>query len=126
MSPALKSAGEDKTEIPGLRAIVIAGQAIHVPQRHRERYRKALRGKEEGRTVDQAQIQGVEVPLGFRLELPVVEAAIAPELILELVRIGIHGCERQPGEQPTVPAISASTISPTSRWTWGSKLGQIG
>jgi hypothetical protein len=32
MRPTLKSAGEDKTEIPGLRAIVIAGQAIHVPQ----------------------------------------------------------------------------------------------
>jgi hypothetical protein len=50
MSPALKSASEDKTEIPSLRAIVIAGQAIHVPYRQGERYRKALRGKEEGRT----------------------------------------------------------------------------
>src|SRR5689334_16289202 len=98
--PALKSAGEDKTEIPGLRAIVIAGQTIHVPQRHRERYRKALLGKEECRTVGEAQIQRVHVPLGFRLQLSVVEATIAPELVLELVRIGIYGCERQPGEQP--------------------------
>src|SRR5215470_9811297 len=89
MSPALKSAGEDKTEIPGLRAIVIASQATHVPHRHRERHRRALRGKEEGRTVGQAQIQRVHVPCGFRLQLSVVEATIAPELILKLVRIGI-------------------------------------
>jgi hypothetical protein len=31
MPPVLKGASEDHTEIPGLRAIVIDGQAIHVP-----------------------------------------------------------------------------------------------
>jgi len=66
MVPVLKSASENKTEILGLRAIVIAGQAIHVPHRYRQRDRKALRGNEEGRTVGQAQIQRVHVPRGFR------------------------------------------------------------
>ena len=56
--------------------------------------------KEQGRTVGQAQIQGVRVPVRFRLQLPVVEAAIATEMILKLMGIGVHRRERQPGEQP--------------------------
>ena len=126
MRPTLKSAGEDKTEIPGLRAIVIAGQAIHVPQRHRERHRKALRGKEECRTVGEAQIQRVHVPRGFRFQLSVVEATIAPELILELMRIGISGGERQPGEQPDrARELRLHEIAQAAA-DLGSKLGQIG
>ena len=42
MSPALKSAGEDKTEIARVQAIIIPGQALRVPQRHRQRHRKTL------------------------------------------------------------------------------------
>jgi hypothetical protein len=69
----------------------------------------------------------VHVPFGFRLQLSVVEATIPPELILELMRIEVYlGVSVSPGSSPTVPAISASTRSPTSRRTWGSKFGQIG
>ena len=68
----------------------------------------------------------MEVPLGFRLELPVVEAAIAPELILELVRIGIHGYERQPGEQPNRAGDLGLHDIAHIAVDRGSKLGQIG
>ena len=51
---ALKSTGEDKTERAYGQAIVIACEAINVPQRERQRHWKALLRHEQGRTVGQA------------------------------------------------------------------------
>jgi hypothetical protein len=74
MVPSSKRAGEDHTEIACLQAIVIAGQSLHVSQRHGQRHRKALRRHEQGCTIGQAQIQGVRVRVRFRPQQPIVEA----------------------------------------------------
>ena len=70
-----------------MQSIVIAGESLHVPQRHGQRHRKALLRNEQGRTVSQAHIQGVRVPVRFRLQQPVAEAEISTEMLLELVRV---------------------------------------
>src|ERR671936_2034813 len=77
-------AGKDKTEIADVQAIVRAGQALCVPQRHGQRYRKALRRHECCRPIGETDIQTVGVRVRFRPQLPIVETAIPTELILEL------------------------------------------
>jgi hypothetical protein len=96
----LKSAGKDHPERAYDQAIVRPGDAINVPYLEGQRHRKALLRHEQARMVGQAQLQRVEVRRGLRLQLPVVEAAIAPKLVLELVRISIHRPECQPGQEP--------------------------
>src|SRR4029453_12251216 len=80
---AFKSAGEDPPERAYGQAIIRAGDSINVAHREGQRHRKALLRHEQGCTGGQAQLQRVEVRLGFRLQQPVGEAAIAPELVLE-------------------------------------------
>jgi hypothetical protein len=55
-----------------VQAIVRAGEAIDVSQREGQWHRKTLLRKEQGRTIGQAQVQGMRIPSRFRLQLSVV------------------------------------------------------
>src|SRR4030095_3586544 len=80
-------AGEDHPERTYDQAIVRASDTVHVAHLEGQRHRKALLRHEQARMVGQAQLQRVEVRRGLRLQLLVVEAALATALVLARVRI---------------------------------------